>query len=132
MLAILVMILTAIAAIMVIHLDLKKLLIASIGILVSYWGLLWIGGSNDPYGLATNLARKIDIMILGESHLYGGTGIQFDPEGLLSTLPSVVTVIIGYLVGAMIHTTKDFFWHFFKKSYEQNYIISIVKFGFND
>ena len=97
-----------IAAIMVIHLDLKKLLIASIGVLVSYWGLLWIGGDSDPYGLATNLARKIDIIILGESHLYGGTGIQFDPEGLLSTLPSVVTVIIGYLVGAMIHTTKDF------------------------
>ena len=97
-----------IAAIMVIHLDLKKLLITSIGVLVFYWGLLWIGGGSDPYGLATNLARKIDIMILGESHLYGGTGIQFDPEGLLSTLPSVVTVIIGYLVGAMIHTTKDF------------------------
>ena len=97
-----------IAAIMVIHLDLKKLLIASIGVLVSYWGLLWIGGGSDPYGLATNLARKIDIMILGESHLYGGTGIQFDPEGLLSTLPSFVTVIIGYLVGAMIHTSKDF------------------------
>ena len=101
-------VLFGIAAIMVIHLDLKKLLIASIGVLVSYWGLLWIGGGIDPYGLATNLARKIDIIILGESHLYGGTGIQFDPEGLLSTLPSVVTVIIGYLVGAMIHTTKDF------------------------
>ena len=97
-----------IAAIMVIHLDLKKLLTAAAGILVFYWGLLWIGGGADPYGLETNLIRKIDILILGEKHLYGGTGIQFDPEGLLSTIPSVVTVLMGYLVGAMLHTTKDF------------------------
>ena len=92
-----------IAAIMVIHLDLKKLLIAATGMLVFYWGLLWIGGGGDPYGLETNFIRKIDILILGEKHLYGGTGIQFDPEGLLSTIPSVVTVLIGYLVGAMLH-----------------------------
>jgi len=97
-----------IAAIMVIHLDLKKLLISATGMLVFYWGLLWIGGGGDPYGLETNLIRKIDILILGEKHLYGGTGIQFDPEGLLSTIPSVVTVLIGYFVGAMLHTTKDF------------------------
>ena len=37
-----------------------------------------------------------------------GTGIPFDPEGLLSTLPAVVTVILGYIVGGMLHTTKDF------------------------
>ena len=69
---------------------------------------LGTGGGGDPYGLETNLIRKIDILILGEKHLYGGTGIQFDPEGLLSTIPSVVTVLIGYIVGAMLHTTKDF------------------------
>jgi len=97
-----------IAAVMVIHLDLKKILISAIGILTFYWGLLWIGGGGDPYGLESNLIRKFDIFILGEKHLYGGTGIQFDPEGLLSTIPSVVTVLIGYLVGAMLHTTKDF------------------------
>ena len=82
--------------------------IAGSVMLVFYWGLLWVGGGSDPYGLGNNLIRKIDILILGEQHLYGGTGIQFDPEGLLSTIPSVVTVLIGYLVGAMLHTTKDF------------------------
>ena len=97
-----------IAAIMVIHLDLKKIFISALGILIAYWGILWIGGGEDPYSLEHNLIRKIDIFLLGESHLYGGTGIQFDPEGLLSTLPSIVTVLIGYLVGSMLHTTKDF------------------------
>ena len=82
--------------------------ISASGILIAYWGILWIGGGEDPYSLEHNLIRKIDIFLLGESHLYGGTGIQFDPEGLLSTIPSVVTVLIGYLVGSMLHTTKDF------------------------
>jgi predicted acyltransferase len=44
---------------------------------------------------------------LGESHLWGGNGIPFDPEGLLSTIPAVVTVLIGFLVGTMIKTTND-------------------------
>ena len=92
-----------IAAIMVIHLDLKKIFISSIGILLAYWGILWLGGGNAPYSLESNFIRKIDILLLGESHLYGGTGIQFDPEGLLSTIPSVVTVLMGYLVGSMLH-----------------------------
>ena len=70
-----------IAAIMVIHLDLKKIFISSIGILLAYWGILWLGGGIAPYSLESNFIRKIDILVLGESHLYGGTGIQFDPEG---------------------------------------------------
>ena len=61
----------------------------------------------DPYSLKYNLILVIDSFLLGESHLYGGTGIQFDPEGLLSTIPSVVTILIGFLVGTMIKTTND-------------------------
>jgi predicted acyltransferase len=97
-----------IAAIIAIHLDLKKIFVSCIGILTFYWAILVLGGGSEPFSLENNLIRKIDIFILGQSHLYGGTGIQFDPEGLLSTIPSVVTVLIGYLVGAMLHTTKDF------------------------
>ena len=52
--------------------------------------------------------RQIDILLLGEKHLYSGFGIYFDPEGLLSTIPSVGTVIIGYLMGGMLHTTKNY------------------------
>ena len=97
-----------ITSILAIYLDFRKLLIVGTGILVSYWILLWTGGGSEPYGLETNLVRKVDLFILGETHLYMGTGIPFDPEGLLSTLPAVVTVILGYIVGGMLHTTKDF------------------------
>jgi Uncharacterized conserved protein len=34
--------------------------------------------------------------------MYKGEGITFDPEGLVSTLPAIVQVIFGYLVGDYI------------------------------
>ena len=78
-----------------------------IAILLAYWGLLAFFGNGDPYGLDTNLVRRIDIFLLGASHLYTGTGIPFDPEGLLSTLPAAVTVILGYEIGDLIHASAD-------------------------
>jgi predicted acyltransferase len=39
---------------------------------------------------------------LGVPHIYKGEGIPFDPEGLVSTIPAIVQVIFGYLVGDYI------------------------------
>ena len=39
---------------------------------------------------------------MGPNHLYHGEGVPFDPEGWLSTLPSVVNVTFGYMVGKFI------------------------------
>lgn len=69
--------------------------------LLLYWGLLAFFGGADPYSLESNFALKTDLAILGENHMYKGFGIPFDPEGLLSTIPSICTVIIGYFVGGM-------------------------------
>ncbi|TAH04239.1 MAG: hypothetical protein EAZ17_02245 [Sphingobacteriales bacterium] len=54
------------------------------------------------YSLLGNAARTIDMALLGESHLYHGEGVAFDPEGFLSTFPAVVNVIIGYYAGVFI------------------------------
>jgi predicted acyltransferase len=70
-------------------------------LLFIYWGLLVFFGGADPYSLGGNFALKADIAILGKNHLYKGFGIPFDPEGFLSTLPAVCTVIIGYFVGEL-------------------------------
>lgn len=64
------------------------------GLLIGYWGLLNLVA--NPYGLETNVVRHIDLAVLGAEHLWQGKGIAFDPEGLLSTLPSIVNVLIGY------------------------------------
>jgi predicted acyltransferase len=71
-------------------------------ILLLYWALLAFFGGADPFSLEANFVRKVDIALLGTNHLYKGFGLPFDPEGLLSTLPAVGTVIIGYYTGELI------------------------------
>ena len=75
-------------------------------ILLIYWGILYYFGGDDPYSLSGNATIPFDKTILGESHLYKGFGIPFDPEGLLSTVPAIVTVILGYLTGSVIKLTE--------------------------
>lgn len=69
--------------------------------LLLYWGLLAFFGGTHPYSLEENFALKTDLAILGKNHLYTGYGIPFDPEGLLGTIPSICTVIIGYFIGEL-------------------------------
>lgn len=79
----------------------------SVFILLGYWALMYLMGGNDPYSLEYNFATSIDLSLFGEAHVYKGFGIPFDPEGLLSTLPAMINVVFGYLVGEIISTTKD-------------------------
>lgn len=71
-------------------------------LLLLYWAILAFFGSADPYSLEGNFVSKVDVAILGVNHIYKGFGVPFDPEGLLSTLPAVGTVIIGYYTGEII------------------------------
>ena len=80
----------------------KYLLYIGGGILLAYWALLYAVGGADPFSLEGNGTIAFDSAILGVNHLYKGFGIPFDPEGLLSTIPAVVTVILGYLIGALV------------------------------
>jgi predicted acyltransferase len=73
-------------------------------LLFGYWALMNLLGGDDPYSLAGNLARRVDIAILGENHVYKGYGMPFDPEGLLSTLPATATVLLGFMTGGLIST----------------------------
>ncbi|MDT8402252.1 MAG: DUF5009 domain-containing protein [Bacteroidales bacterium] len=76
--------------------------VVSVVILLGYWALLYFAGANDPYSLEGNAVLKFDLLVLGENHLYRGFGIPFDPEGLLSTIPAVATVIIGFMAGEIV------------------------------
>ncbi|HMH34760.1 MAG TPA: heparan-alpha-glucosaminide N-acetyltransferase domain-containing protein, partial [Puia sp.] len=92
-----------IASLMIYFLKPKTSLILAIVILLLYWPLLmWFGDAADPLGMTSNLGSKIDRWLLGENHMYHGEGVAFEPEGLLSTFPSVVNVIGGYLVGRFL------------------------------
>jgi len=99
------------AAIIVLALSRKWIAITGGVILLAYWGILYFLGGDDPYSLTGNLTIPFDSAILGEAHLYrgfreGGVPVAFDPEGLLSSLPAIVTVLIGYLAGILIKETE--------------------------
>lgn len=63
-------------------------------------------GAGD-FGLHGNFIRYFDILLFGEAHLYGGTGIPFDPEGFLSTFPAVLTVLSGFWLGEYLRQPID-------------------------
>jgi predicted acyltransferase len=89
-----------IAALLAYYCKPKTVFYTGLAFLFIYWALLYIfGDPANPLGMLTNAGTKLDKWLLPESHLYHGEGVAFDPEGLLSTLPSVGNVIGGYLVG---------------------------------
>lgn len=67
-------------------------------LLLGYWALLAAGGSYAPWD---NLASRIDTAMLGPMAYQFDpvTGRGHDPEGLLSTLPSVATTLLGLRAG---------------------------------
>jgi predicted acyltransferase len=74
-----------------------------------YWILLEKFGmvGLDPLSLEGNAVRALDLKLIGANHMYMGEGIAFDPEGLLSTLPSVANVVAGYATGLFIQRDRN-------------------------
>jgi predicted acyltransferase len=59
-----------------------------------------------------NIIAIVDRALWGTDHMYkdvnpAGERIAFDPEGLLSTLPSIAHVLIGFLFGKLIVDNKE-------------------------
>jgi predicted acyltransferase len=93
-----------IGALIVLLVKRRYIWVITVILLFGYWALMYFFGGDDPYSLADNLARRVDIAVLGENHLYKGFGMPFDPEGLLSTLPATATVLLGFMTGGLIST----------------------------
>jgi len=91
---------------LIVHYCSKKVtVIISVILLFGYWTFMELFGiSGQEYTMLGNAGTRLDILILGNAHLYHDKGgpVAFDPEGLLSTLTGIVNVIGGYLAGAYI------------------------------
>ena len=78
----------------------NTLMVISAVILLSYWPILYYFGEvGNPYGLEGNAVKTLDLWLFNAKNLYQGFGVPFEPEGVLSTWPSIVNVLIGYLTG---------------------------------
>ena len=73
--------------------------------LVGYFLILLFG--NGFAQSEQNIISIVDQAILGVDHMYKDAGIAFDPEGLLSTIPAVAHVLIGFCCGAILMNVKE-------------------------
>ncbi|WP_456313285.1 acyltransferase family protein [Pseudomonas shirazensis] len=82
----------------------KTQIITGVVLLLGYWAIMTlipvpgIGPANLEKG--TNLASWLDSVLL-KGHMYHET-LTWDPEGILSTIPSIVNGIIGLLMGQLL------------------------------
>lgn len=100
----------------------KAIIVISAILLFGYWALCYSYGTADPYSLIGYFGTAVDSQLLGDAHLYRGEGIAFDPEGLMSTIPSIVQAVFGYLAGMYIKQNGKVDWIFSKvPSSDNNY-----------
>ena len=67
-------------------------------LLAGYAALLALGGSLDPF---VNIVSRTDTAVFGAFayRYFPATGLGHDPEGLLGTLPSIATSLLGLRAG---------------------------------
>jgi len=97
-----------ISSILFLNVNFKMLFGIGFFILIGYWVLLGFvplpDGSIPTFDRApNNWVMFVDSHILGE-HMWKK---DYDPEGLLSTLPAIVTCIFGILIGKLLHVLKN-------------------------
>lgn len=82
------------------YLKIRGAFVVSAVFLLGYWvACLTLGDPNDPYSLQGYFGTALDKSVVGTPHMYRGEHVAFEPEGLTSTIPSIVQVIFGYFVG---------------------------------
>jgi predicted acyltransferase len=91
------------ASLIVYYFKIRGAFFAAALLLLGYWVLcLAFGNPADPFSIQGYFGNRIDQAVLGIPHLYRGEGVPFDPEGIASTLSSIVEVLLGYFVGDYI------------------------------
>jgi predicted acyltransferase len=87
------------ASIIIYYLKARAAFYTGLVLLLLYWVLCFTLGDYSMQGWFGN---DVDKKVLGIAHMYKGEGMPFDPEGIMSTIPAIVQVIFGYLVGDYI------------------------------
>ena len=98
------------ASIIVYYLKVRGAFLLGLILLLLYWLMVYaLGDPSDPYSKIGYFGNGIDEKILTWPHMYSGepytlNGVvhPFDPEGLMSTIPAIVNVLFGFLVGDYI------------------------------
>lgn len=79
----------------------QVLIIAAL--LTGYWFLMTSFSPLSTLTISHNLVGYLDQWLLSPQHLYKP---EFDPEGLLSTLPAIASALFGNLLGIILDTSR--------------------------
>lgn len=90
---------TAIIALTIKHKNIPYLIVS---LLVGYFMILMFGNGYE-YN-ETNILSIVDRAIITPAHMYSENGIE--PEGILSTIPSIAHVLLGFYVGKLLLATN--------------------------
>ena len=97
-----------VAALIVLWTDVRGQATALGALLLGYWALLTLvpvpGVGRGVLEPDLNLANWLDLRLIGHNHLLHET-MTWDPEGILSTLGAIATVLCGALAGHWIRST---------------------------
>ena len=91
----------AFAALLYLAFSLRMRISVATGLLIGYWAIMRYAGvpdvpdGADPWSVEWNFAAYVDKLLLPNA-------TKGDPEGLLSTLPAVVTAMLGMFTGEFV------------------------------
>jgi predicted acyltransferase len=90
------------ASLLFLHLDLRGLIVAFVSLVFGYWALMTFvpvpGVGPGSFARDANLANWMDAQYLPGLKVCG----EWDPEGLLSTLPAIGTCLLGVFAGMLL------------------------------
>jgi predicted acyltransferase len=92
------------ASLVVLYCPVQVRWLVGVALLVGYAALLLLLPRDETVtnrlSPAGNIVRVVDLAVLGPNHMYTQARDEMtDPEGLLSTLPAIVTALLGFAVG---------------------------------
>ena len=92
-----------------VHANLRVTAAVAIALLVGYWALMTFvpvpGYGAGHLGKEDNLGAYIDRTLMG-GHLWSES-VTWDPEGFLSTLPAIASLLIGILAGEWLRSDRS-------------------------
>ncbi len=95
------------SALLFIHLSWKKLIAVALFLLIGYWILMTLipvdGVTSTLERAPNNLANWLDVKVFGR-HNYKS---DYDPEGLLSTIPSIASALMGIFTGLILTSKQE-------------------------
>jgi predicted acyltransferase len=99
----------AIAAAIYLTASIRGQVVWIVGLLASYWMLMTLvpvpGYGAGRLDVEGNLAHYVDRIVLG-AHNYNETK-TWDPEGIVSTLPSIATALFGAMAGHILRLRRE-------------------------